>query len=229
MRYISTAVLLYGLLYGLVYGLPFPASADTGTPVGTGTPVAIVEDIAAPSTKLRVMDYLVEGATIVLGKGESVTIAYFRSCAIEHITGGVVTVGARESRIAGGKATMRFVECGGGAMVLSGREAVQSAVAVVRAPKPDADTPTVTVNALAPIFVFSRPAAELVIERLDRTPADRRHIEIDGRGLDLAAAGIRLDRGGVYRATAGSASVVFKVAETARDGQRTIIGRLIGL
>jgi hypothetical protein len=68
-----------------------------------------------------------------------------------------------------------------------------------------------------------------VIERLDRRPAERRHIEVGGRGLDLGARGVRLDRGGVYRATAGPASVVFKVAETARDGQRTIIGRLIGL
>lgn len=99
------------------------------SPAEAGPPVAIVEEISAPSSTLRPLDYLSLGMRIELAEGETLTIGYFDSCTIEQIAGATVTIGERQSAVTGGgKLTRKFIQCGGAKMVLSGREAAQSAV-----------------------------------------------------------------------------------------------------
>lgn len=202
------------------------------TPVhaGAAAPVAIVEDIAAPSTKLQVMDYLMQGAVIVLVEGESLNISYFDSCAIERIIGGTVTVGKRKSTVRGkSRIKRKFVECGGANMVLTGRQAGRAAGVVMRAGKPGEKAPEVTVHSRTPVFVFSAGANELVIESMDRGRAAPQRFAVKGRSVDLAKLGVTLKAGGLYNAKAGDRSVVFKIANTARSSARSVVGRLVGL
>ncbi len=197
---------------------------------GAGAPVAIIEDIRAPSSKLRVMDYLLEGAVIALAKGESLNISYFDSCAVERITGGTVTVGKRKSTVRGkGRLKRKFVECGGANMVLTGRQAARAAGVVMRAGKPGEKAPKLIVHSRSPVFVFSAGAKELVIESMGRGRAAPHRFSIKGRSVDLAKLGVTLKAGGVYNAKAGARSVIFKVANTARSSARSVVGRLVGL
>jgi len=197
---------------------------------GAGAPVAIVEDIRAPSSKLQVMDYLTQGAVIALAKGESLNISYFDSCAVERITGGTVTIGKRKSTVRGkGRIKRKFVECGGAKMVLTGRQAARAAGVVLRAGKPGEKAPKVIVHSRTPVFVFSAGAKELVIEPMGRGRAAPQRFAVNGRSVDLAKLGVTLKAGGLYNAKAGKRSVIFKVAETARNSARSVVGRLVGL
>ena len=217
----------------LATALPVVASAMIWAApalAGTGAPVAIIEDIRAPSSKLQVMDYLAQGAVIALAMGESLNISYFDSCAIERITGGTVTVGKRKSTVRGkGRIKRKFVECGGANMVLTGRQAGLAAGVVVRAGKPSEKAPKVTVHSRSPIFVFSADAKELVIESMGRGRAAPQRFAVNGRSVDLAKLGVTLKAGGVYNAKAGKRSVIFKIADTARSSARNVVGRLVGL
>jgi len=194
-----------------------------------GPPVAIVEEISAPSSTLRPLDYLSLGMRIELAEGETLTIGYFDSCTIEQIAGATVTIGERQSAVTGGgKLTRKFIQCGGAKMVLSGREAAQSAVVVTRAGPAAAETPALEVHSVYPLFVFAGPVPILELERLDRGGGERRRFDVQGARFDTAGMAAPLARGAVYRAKAGGRDLIFKVSDIARRDTGTALGRLVG-
>lgn len=196
---------------------------------GAGPPVAIVEDVAAPSTKLRTFDYLSEGMKFQLGATETLTIGYFESCSIEKITGALVTVGKRQSVVTGGgRITRRFVQCGGSKLVLSAREAAQSAVVVTRAGRAGKETPELVVHSAYPLFIFPKSVTTLTIERLDRGGKQRREFNVGARRFDFATIDEALAQGGIYRASIEGRDVVLKISDIARRDRRNVIGRLVG-
>ena len=201
-------------------------------PAFAGAPVAIIEDIAAPSTKLQVMDYLEQGQSFALNPGEKVTISYFNSCSVEKIDGGRVRIGLNKSAVTGGKMESENVPCGGGGIVLTERQSDQAAGIVFRSLE-FSDKEVIKVFAVSPLFVFSAPAKdlakELVIERIDGGAKEKHTLKIDGKQLDLVKLGVKLSQGGRYTATAGSSKSEFTVAETATGSTRSVISRLIGL
>jgi hypothetical protein len=211
-----------------VKGLMTVAALLLATPAIAGAPVAIIEDIAAPSTKLQVMDYLEQGQSFALNAGEKITISYFNSCSVEKIEGGRVRVGLNKSAVTGGKMESENVPCGGGGIVLTERQSDQAAGIVFRSLE-FSDKEAIKVYAVSPLFVFSNPAKELVIERVDGGTKEKRTLKIDGKQLDLAKLGIKLAQGGRYTATAGTSKSEFIVAETATGSTRSVISRLIGL
>ena len=71
-----------------VRGLITATALLLAAPAFAGAPVAIVEDVKAPSTKLQPMDYLEQGQNFSLNPGETITISYFNSCSVEKIDGG---------------------------------------------------------------------------------------------------------------------------------------------
>ncbi len=76
------------------------------------TGVAIVIFIDARSQpEIQPFDELEAGRTIPLGKGETMELGYFDSCVMEAITGGAVTIGARESKVKGGEILREKVDC----------------------------------------------------------------------------------------------------------------------
>jgi len=74
-------------------------------------PAAIVEDVHEGRTDIQTMDFLMPGRKLVLKDGEVLTLVYFASCLQETITGGTVTIGARQSRIANGHVNRIGVVC----------------------------------------------------------------------------------------------------------------------
>jgi hypothetical protein len=75
--------------------------------------VALVESVTGAPAGVQVMDYVERGQVIRLAPGDSVVLGYFKSCVQETITGGVVTVGADQSTVQGGRVERANVMCAG--------------------------------------------------------------------------------------------------------------------
>lgn len=195
-------------------------------------PSAIVEDISAGSSKLQPMDYLFEGDTLTLQKGENITISYLGSCAIEAISGGAakINIGLEKSNVTGkGRVKRKFVECGGADISLTRRQSDAAAGVVVRGGKEKGgDQPEVTVYSIYPVIKLSDAAKAVTIVRTDKKET-KFDLNVTGKMIDLEKKGTKLTAGGVYRATAGGKSVVFKVANSARASSRNLISRLVEL
>ena len=174
------------------------------------------------------MDYLDQGQSFVLKKGESITISYFESCAVERIEGGRIKVGLKRSRVTGGKISRQKVPCGGGGIVLTERQSDQAAGIVFRSLE-FKDKATITIYSVSPVFVFSSPTTELVVKRSDGTTEEIHTFKVEGRRLDLAALKVKLKPGATYSAVAGETEANFKVAVEAKGSTASIISRLIGL
>lgn len=213
---------------GVAAGLVMATALLFAAPVQAGAPVAIVEDITAPSTKLQLMEYLEQGQKFVLNPGETITVSYFNSCSVERISGGRVKIGYKKSQISGGKVERENVPCGGGGVVLTERQSDQSAGIVFRSLE-FSDKSVITVYAVSPLFKLSNPADMLVIQRVDDKSEKAIQIKVDGERVDLATLGIKLSHGATYSATAGDSMTEFKVSDTATDSTRSVISRLIGL
>ena len=100
----------------IIGGLLFAALAPREA--AAGEPVAVVEQIAAPSTGLQFMDFVEVGRLIKLRAGETMSLGYFGSCIQEQIVGGSVRIGTNQSNVDGGEVTREQVECDGGRLPL---------------------------------------------------------------------------------------------------------------
>lgn len=200
-------------------------------------PAAIVEDLDGHPEGIQLMDYVTPGEVIKLGAKDTIVLGYLTSCKRETITGGTVTVGTDHSDIAGGSIQRTTSQCGGGYMVLNTQLADKSAAAAFRQVPEDAAKkqaqPQITLYGQSPIIEL-KPIGALVIERVD-SPAERydfvlgdAHI-LHGKFLDLAASGVSLAPGGVYKARIGVQEIVFKVDKEAQTGWTPIPGRLLRL
>jgi len=86
-----------------------PALAQTAYE-RSGSAIVIFID-AASQPNILPFDELPAGRTIPLDEGEFLELGYFDSCVMEAITGGAVTIGARESRVKGGTIRRETVDC----------------------------------------------------------------------------------------------------------------------
>lgn len=191
--------------------------------------VAIVEEIEPDRADVGFMDYLGSGRTIVLGVRGRLVLGYLNSCLREVILGGTVVVGAEKSTVEGGKVSRERVECDGGRLLLTAEQAGKSAVVVFRKRNTvgqiGASTPSLVIYGLQPIIHVESSPLSVTIERLDREQSTIQVTLRDGVA-DIGTQRISLERGGVYRASGGSSSRVFKVDENAAE-RGPVIGRLI--
>src|SRR5665647_3958530 len=107
---------LIGAIIG-IFGLAASAAAQA--------PVAIVEDTQGKVEGVELMDYVAPGKVIKLGPKATVVLGYFKSCWRETIAGGTVVVGTEESLVHLGDVQRVKVECDGGTVQFSDREASQ--------------------------------------------------------------------------------------------------------
>jgi hypothetical protein len=201
------------------------------------SPVAIVEEVKGKVDGVEFMDYVVPGKVIKLGANGVVVLGYLNSCLRETITGGVVIVGAEESKTSLAEVSREKVGCDAGKAQLTSREATQSAATTFRSIEPKAQPQQAAaqrvVYGLSPVIELARPG-KLVIERIDM-PGEKIEASVTARQLvkgrfyDLAAAGRSLMPGGTYTATLGTQTTVFKVDPAARPGSSPIVGRLVRL
>lgn len=210
---------------------------------------AVVEDIDAPSTSIQFMDYVKKGQMIVLGPNGSVTLGYFQSCMQETITGGVAIIGKERSSVSGGLVEREEVECDNsildsfGSTAQTGysaqtadiggrRRTKDSAVVLMRSltvgsEKKKASSPQHRIYGLSPVFKLSKSATQIRISRIDGSESDRT-VAVRGKHVDLAKLKIAL-KPGLYSASAGGASIQFRVDLSAKPGRTSILSRLIRL
>lgn len=209
--------------------------AGLAQPAAASEPVAIVEDVSGAETPLQMMDYLSAGQVIELGEAGVVTIGYFASCSQETVTGGRVTIGQERSDVEGGQVARKQSLCADGAVKLSAEQAQNSAVMVFRTGKvagqgaQDAAQPEVTVFGTRPVFVTAPGPEFLTIERLDTADPAPQRFDLDRGRLDLAQTGAELAPGGIYRAGAGGAEIVFKIDALAAPDGVGLMARLVRL
>ena len=207
------------------------------TPSIAQAPVAIVEDVKGNGVGVEFMDYVAPGKVIKLGANGVVVLGYMTSCWRETITGGVVIVGAEESKTSLSQVSREKVACEGSQAQLSNREATQSAATTFRSLDSSKQAPAPRqrqmIYGLSPVIEMTQPG-KLVIERVD-VPGQRIEATVSpqslvkGKFYDLAAAGTSLMPGGTYAATLGSRKAEFKVDALARPGASPIVGRLVRL
>ena len=186
-------------------------------------PVAIVEEAGA-GAPVKSFTYLREGQVIELGAKARILIAYLQSCIQERVQGGVVTIGRERSHVVGGRRSAKVLDCRGATAELTGSEAEQGAVLVMR--KPPSPEHELLLASTTPIIAPRSPAPHVRVMRLDRSESVLTFPSRDGVA-DLAALGTPLQRGGTYRVEAGAASVVVKVAADAKEGNGPILLRLL--
>jgi hypothetical protein len=208
-----------GVLVGLA-GLPVPAAAQELS--------AIVEAISPPRDDVRAFDILMEGTVIELKPGATLSLGYMNSCAHEEISGGKVTVGAKQSKVEGGNVTRTVVPCNGSVDPDSAAGANEAAVVAIRGVG-DGNAPVRVVDSLQPVFVLDGSVPSdptLVIERAGGTEAPIR-VSLFGRILDLKQTGMKLTQGGVYTATCGDRKVAFKIADNAGVAPVVTLQRIV--
>ena len=207
-------------------------------PALAADPVAIVED-AKGKLDVDFMDYVEAGRVVKLGAGDELVLGYLKSCWRETIKGGIVTVGAEQSKVEGGTVRREKVACAGAKMQLTSDQAAKSAVVVFRAPpRPTAAAgavpqPTQTIYGLSPVLDV-KGGGQITIARLDQTeapvtlniPAQQL---LRGSFFDMAKAERVLVAGGVYRISVGERQIVFKVDTEAKPGQAPMLSRLLRL
>ncbi len=222
---IHTTALLIPLMVAVLVGLP--ARAETAP----AKPVAIIEDIQAEGVDFGLLDLVYEGDIIALGYGGTLKLAYLRSCIVEELKGGTVTVGRIQSELASpNPPTRQTVNCDGGGIVpTEGQEEDAAAITFRGAPDLGGGEPLVKVRSTMPVFAFIEPAKELIIERVD--PGEEKRyppFAVHGTLLDLADQRMRLVAGGHYRATSGERSVLFFISRDATEANSNVISRLVG-
>jgi len=192
---------------------------------------AIVEAVSPPREDVRAFDILMEGTVIELKPGETLSLGYMNSCAHEDISGGKVTVGAKESTVEGGNVTRSIVPCDGSVDPDSAAGANEAAVVAIRSLGDD-DPSVRVVESLQPVFVLDEGGAPsdptLVIQRLDKTEAPIR-VSLFGRTLDLKQTGMKLTQGGIYSAICGNRKAAFKIDPNAGVAPVVMLQRVVRL
>ncbi len=121
-----------------------------------GPPQALVENIKnAPAARVEPLDYVYAGDMLDLRPRGALQLAYFASCVVDTIKGGVVRITNRGARVShGGKTIRKARPCGTSALSVAadGREA---GVAVKRgAPLPGQGGTNVVVQVARPVFTW---------------------------------------------------------------------------
>lgn len=198
-------------------------------PGAQAAPSAIVEDSAPSIAGLGAMDYIDPGRVITLKPGDWLVLGYLSSCIREEIQGGTITVGASESNVAGGKIKRSVIPCGGAAQLSQAQAGKSGAIVLRKAPNKKGAAaqpePAITVLSLSPVL---RPAADgaIKLQRLDQ-PGEPVVLPVKSHSADLLSLGIQLTPGGLYRATAGQTSTVFRVAPAATEAGGPLLSRLV--
>jgi hypothetical protein len=217
--------------------MPGVAAAVLTVSLAVAAPVqvALVENVTGNPAGVEFMDYLESGKVINLGPRDTIILSYLNSCVRETITGGTVTIGAKESDVQLGQVTRTTVRCDAGKALTTRPDfagALFRAAPSTGTRASDAGVQLI-IYGKSPMIELKSPGT-LLIERIDRV-GERQAVKIgkeqllQGRFYDCAKQGRALRAGGIYRASMGGEETVFKVDPHAEPGYSPIVGRLMRL
>ncbi len=210
-------------------------TAPTGPAGAADRPAVLVESISIPVQGVEAMDYLTPGMVVNLGTDGVLVVDYLASCVRETITGGSATIGTAQSSVEKGKVTRRRVECDGGELQLTAAQSDQGGGAVYRSALgghgPDGlPEPDLTLRSRVP-FITTKLSGTIKIERLDQPEAalELATASAGKTGIDLGKTQNQLTAGGLYRASLGKRSLVFRIAPDAAGADAPLVARLVPL
>lgn len=140
-------------------------------------PLALVEHVAAPAAEISAFDYLYDDDKIDLRPDGELRIAYFDSCVVETITGGVVKLNKdKEAKVSKGGVTKRETRpCQTAALALSD-ESKEAAAAVKRVSPFGEEWREISIATATPRFVWpyedEEVAATVSVYLLEAQPAE---------------------------------------------------------
>ncbi len=191
-------------------------------------PVALIESAPETRSDIVFMDFVYPDAQIKLGATETLVLGYITSCIRETITGGTVTVGAKQSTIQGGLVKRETVVCDAQVMDVAANTAGEAGVAVFRGVAPDTGKtidkvtgkPRITVlNDLVPIIKLRSPKGVQTVIITKLGTVEGFSVPVEGRGvIDLAKHGIELEPGAKYVVGTEQHSLVIEVSDFAGTG-----------
>lgn len=191
-------------------------------------PAALVEDLSAGWSDIRPFDYLPDGKVLELGNTQWIRLSYFASCAVETITGGVVTVGLYRSEVAGGQVESDWIDCDGGSIELAAGQDQEAGGVVFRegddpgsVPPPDR-----VIYDVSPLIKLAAGPTAVVIRRLDAVE-EPVSLPAGKPIVDARQHGVRLSLDGTYAFESSSRVLIVKVSRYAVPDSNTAIGRLV--
>ncbi len=239
--------MLRGVVWGTALAVGLVAATDADAKARPPLiPIALVEDVSGTTADVEFMDYVGTGQVIKLAPKDVLVLSYLKSCAHETITGGTVRVGAEKSDVEGGKVVRTRVTCDGGKMRLASQTANASGASSFRLQSAPVEP---VIFAAQPMIQLPKLADGanriLTFERLDK-PGSRVEVAVPGdvagnSYFDLAKTTMKpLTRGGVYRASVGGSTIMFRVdakakvaksggkaGKTAKSQNLPVLGRLL--
>ena len=191
---------------------------------------ALVEDVSAGVAGVEALDYVSAGQTITLGAGRTLVLSYLGSGRRETLKGGTVVVGPTQSTVTDGQVETQTMKCDRAALRLASAQASQSGAAAIRVAPPAIPgmlpRPEITVHSVSPVIRMKEPAAVQIV-RMDRDGQAPVSVPASARVVDLAKAGVKLDKGGLYRFSQGERTLVVKIDDTARADAGPLGDRII--
>lgn len=174
-----------------------------------GKVTAVVEQGATVNGDIQALDRLAEGTEFNLGAGETMILAYTRSCVRETITGGKVTVGAEQSDVAGGQVVREEIKtCPEPRLALTAAESQESAIIAFRGG-------TRHLFSKTPLLASRDSNLRIAIFEGDTLI---REFKTETGELDLAAEKLELTPGKVYRAESDRNTVLLEIDADAQAG-----------
>lgn len=182
-------------------------------------PVAIVEDSPKTEGRGQAFDLMNESEVVTLAPGETLVLGYLKSCLRETITGGTVTIGAKESTVEGGKVTREKTECTVTKLALTADESQQSATIAFRGAIKHVYTRQPLIVAEKSETVKIEPVEGG--ESWNLKPANGR--------IDFQAAKVEMQPGMRYKVTGAKASLIVEVDAAATTAKTGTLERVVVL
>jgi hypothetical protein len=187
--------------------------------VAASKPVAIVEDSPKTAGRGQVFDLLNESEVLTLAPGETLILGYLKSCTRETITGGTVTVGAKESAVEGGKVSREKTECTQTKLALTADESQQSATIAFRGAIKHVYT-------RQPIIMAGHSKSV----KIEAVEGGKNWDMKPKNGLiDFEAAKIEMQPGARYKVTGEKASLIVEVDAAATTAKTGLLERVVVL
>lgn len=183
----------------------------------SGKRVAILEEGSVASAGLAEWSLLAEGTSFELGGGESIVIGYMTSCQRETITGGAVTIGAKQSEVSGGTVAREGVQCAEPRLDLSAAESQQSATIAFR----PADSLKHIYTRTPLLFGRGSPTIFLEIVEAESSRTIGK-VQTEAGRIDLAQENLELEPGKTYLLKTSRNTVMVEVDAAAKAGGTTL-------
>lgn len=182
-------------------------------------PVAIVEDSAKTEGRGQAFDLLEQNEVLKLAPGETLVLGYLKSCVRETITGGTVTIGAKESTVEGGKVAREKTECTQTKLALTADESQQSATIAFRGQIKH-------VHTRQPLIIAEK-GGSVKIEPIEG--GESWDLKPENGRIDFQAAKFEMQPGARYKVTGVKTSLIVEVDAAATTAKTGTLERVVVL